>query len=72
MLVGWGARHFESEVLSGIFVGWVNDNAVLAGVRRHGYGQVLMTTLNLAANLDNDPIAVRLLHELVEHLLQRP
>lgn len=61
-------RAVQPDILAGLIGGWVNHPAVHTLQLRYGRGRVLMTTFALAEGLPGDPVAVAMLHDLVEHL----
>jgi hypothetical protein len=54
------------DVLSGIFYGWLNDNAVLAVQMNMGRGKLFLTTFRFDA-YGNDPYATRLLDAMIRY-----
>jgi hypothetical protein len=65
VLTGIPQRDYPTDVLAGMFVGWVHKPAVAAGIRRLGRGAVLATTFRLAGNLGDDPVATHLFAHLL-------
>jgi hypothetical protein len=59
----------QPDVLAGQVSGWINHPAAHTVRFRYGQGRVVMTTFNLAPALPADPVAVAMLHDLLEHLL---
>jgi hypothetical protein len=55
------------DVLSGIFYGWLNNNAALAVQVRAGRGRVFMTTFRFDA-YGSDPYATRLLDAMIRYV----
>ncbi len=55
----------EDEQIAGWFEGWLANPGVFALRRRHGQGQVLITTFRLADAYGRDPVATLLLNRLV-------
>jgi hypothetical protein len=53
------------DVMSGIFLGWVNKNAALTAGARIGAGRAIVTTFRLAGAYGKDEYASRLLDELI-------
>ncbi len=58
----------QPDVLAGQVSGWINHPAAHTVRFRCGQGRVVMTTFNLAPALPGDPVAVAMLHDLLEHL----
>lgn len=58
----------QGDVLAGLIGGWVNHPAAHTLQFRYGAGRVVMTTFTLAEALPGDPVAVAMLHDLLEHL----
>jgi hypothetical protein len=54
------------DVLSGIFYGWLNNNAALAVQMRAGNGKLFITTFRFNA-YGNDPYATRLLDAMIRY-----
>lgn len=54
------------DVLSGIFYGWLNNNAALAVQMRAGQGKLFVTTFHFDA-YGSDPYATRLLDALIRY-----
>jgi hypothetical protein len=48
--------------------GWVRHPAVHTVQFRYGRGRVIMTTFDLEDALPRDPVAVAMLHDLLEYL----
>jgi hypothetical protein len=61
-------RARQSDFLAGMVSGWVGHPAVHTLQFRYGLGRVIMTTFQLDQCLPRDPVAVAMLHDLVEHL----
>ncbi len=60
---------YQADFLSGMVSGWVRHPAVHTVRFRYGKGRVIMTTFAIAEGLrKGDPVAVALLHDLLEHL----
>ena len=57
----------SEDILSGIFYGWLNNNAALAVKANYGKGRILVTTFRFD-QYGSDPYATRLLHSLVSCL----
>jgi hypothetical protein len=53
-------------VLSGIFYGWLNNNAALAAQMRVGQGKLLLTTFRFD-EYGKDPYATHLLDSLIRY-----
>jgi len=54
------------DVMSGIFLGWVNKNAALMAGARIGAGRAIITTFRLAGAYGKDEYASRLLDEMIK------
>jgi hypothetical protein len=60
---------YHQDFLSGMVLGWVRHPAVHTVQFRYGRGRVVMTTFAIREGLQQrDPVAVALLHDLIEHL----
>jgi hypothetical protein len=59
----------QSDVLAGQVSGWVNHPAAHTVRFRYGQGRVVMTTFDLSHALPDDPAAVTMVHDLLEHLV---
>jgi hypothetical protein len=59
----------QPDVLAGQVSGWINHPAAHTVRFRYGQGRVVMTTFNLAPTVPGDPVAVAMLHDLLEHLV---
>ena len=57
----------SEDILSGIFYGWLNNNAGLAVKANYGEGRILVTTFRFD-QYGADPYATQLLHELAAYL----
>jgi hypothetical protein len=55
-----------TDVLSGMFFGWINKNAVLMLSAKSGEGRTIITTLRLAHSYQRDPYARRLLDGMID------
>ncbi len=59
----------QDDFLAGMIIGWVRHPAVHTVQFRYGQGRVVMTTFAVEEGLrQKDPVAVALLHDLVDHL----
>ena len=58
----------QADFLAGTIAGWVNHPAINTLQFRYGQGRVIMTTFALERALPNDPVAVAMLHDLIEYL----
>ena len=58
----------QPDFLAGMVSGWVAHPAVHTVQFRYGLGRVIMTTFQLDQALPRDPVAVAMLHDLIEHL----
>ncbi len=65
-----GDAAFHDDLLAGMVCGWVRHPSVHTVQFRYGQGRVIMTTFALeeALALYGDPVAVALLHDLIDHL----
>lgn len=68
VIEGIEPRYWEEDVLSGIFVGWVQLNAAVVAQVRCGEGKVLITTLPLVSASKIDPMAAFLLDSLARYV----
>ncbi|HWQ15961.1 MAG TPA: glycoside hydrolase family 2 TIM barrel-domain containing protein [Roseiflexaceae bacterium] len=71
VILGIPQRDYPNDVLAGLCVGWIQEPAALAGVRRPGRGKVLVTTFRLARHLGADPAATHLFAHLVREAGKR-
>jgi hypothetical protein len=65
VLYGFTPLDFAFDVYAGLFVGWLHKPVPTIARRRMGEGEVLVSTFRLAQNLDNNPMAMYLFHELL-------
>jgi hypothetical protein len=65
VIQGVAAADYD-DVLSGIFYGWLNNNAALAVQMRAGSGKVFVTTFRFDA-YGSDPYATRLLDAMIRY-----
>lgn len=65
VLEGVKAEDFD-DVMSGIFLGWVNKNAALMLGAKVGEGRALITTFRLAENYGKDEYARQLLDAMIK------
>jgi hypothetical protein len=69
-IVGLRDWDFQNFVHSGQFVGWIHKPAAWIGERKYGKGHLVISTFRLGqACLDNNPLALNLMHSLVNLLL---
>ena len=59
----------QGDFLAGMVAGWVRHPAVHTVQFRYGQGRVVMSTFDLEDALPRDPVAVAMLHDLLEHLV---
>lgn len=59
---------FHNDFLAGQVSGWVQHPAIHTVQFRYGKGRVLMTTYPLQHRLSYHPLALAMLHDLVDHL----
>ncbi|HEX5082151.1 MAG TPA: hypothetical protein VFY40_08900, partial [Blastocatellia bacterium] len=64
VIEGVKAENYD-DVMSGIFLGWVNKNAALMIGGRSGAGRAIITTFRLAEAYGKDEYARRLLDEMI-------
>ena len=64
VIEGVKAENYD-DVMSGIFLGWVNKNAALMVGARSGAGRAIITTFRLAGAYGKDEYARRLLDEMI-------
>ncbi len=64
VIEGVKAENYD-DVMSGIFLGWVNRNAALMVGARIGAGRAIITTFRLAGAYGKDEYASRLLDEMI-------
>jgi hypothetical protein len=62
---GFSPRDFALDVFSGLFVGWLHKPIPTIARRRVGRGELLISTLRLAKNLEANPLARHLFAELL-------
>ena len=58
----------QPDLLAGMVSGWVGHPSVHTAQFRYGRGRVVMTTFALEEALATEPVAVAMLHDLVEYL----
>jgi hypothetical protein len=58
----------QRDFLAGMVSGWVGHAAVHTVQFAYGKGRVVMTTFGLEEMLDEDPVAVAMLNDLVEYV----
>ena len=68
VIVGLSPRHFAGDVHAGLFVGWLHHVVALIAERRMGEGHLLISTFHLSAHLHTHPVAMVMLHDLVEYV----
>jgi hypothetical protein len=66
VIQGVRAGHYK-DVLSGIFYGWLNNNAALAVQMRAGRGKLFVTTFRFH-EYGSDPFATRLLDSIIRYV----
>ncbi|MBK9707621.1 MAG: hypothetical protein IPO77_11610 [Acidobacteria bacterium] len=64
---GIATDHFD-DVMSGIFLGWVNKNAAFMVQTAVGDGKTIITTFRLAENYEKDEYSRHLLNEMINLL----
>jgi hypothetical protein len=62
---GFSPRDFAQNVYAGLFVGWLHKPIPTIARRRVGRGELLISTLRLAKNLEANPLARHLFAELL-------
>ena len=65
---GFAPREFASDVFAGLFVGWLHKPVPTIARRHLGRGELLVSTFQLAKNLETNPLAKHLLQELLKIL----
>jgi hypothetical protein len=60
---------YHGDILAGQIGGWVRHPAAHTVQFRLGAGKVIITTFNLLKTLGASPVAVAMLHDLVDHLM---
>lgn len=60
---------YHDDILAGQIGGWVRHPAAHTVQFRLGVGKVIITTFNLLKTLAASPVAVAMLHDLVDHLM---
>ena len=65
IISGFSSRDFAFNVYAGLFVGWLHKAVPTIAKRHVGQGEVLISTFQLAKNLDNNPLAMYLFAELM-------
>lgn len=70
IIVGLPFRNLavQADFLAGTITGWLNHPAIDTLQFRYGQGRVIMTTFALERALPGDPVAVAMLHDLIEYL----
>ncbi|MFN8472694.1 MAG: glycoside hydrolase family 2 TIM barrel-domain containing protein [Anaerolineae bacterium] len=59
----------QGDFLAGMIAGWVHQPSVHTVQFRYGRGKVIMSTFAFKEALPRDPVAVAMLHDLVDHLM---
>jgi hypothetical protein len=65
VLTGFAPHEFALDVYAGLFVGWLHKPAALVAHRRYGRGRLLACTFRLGSQLDTNPLAGRLVTNLL-------
>ena len=65
---GFAPRDFALDVYAGLFVGWIHKPIPTIARKRIGRGQLLTSTFRLTHNLEVNPLALYLFHELLSLL----
>jgi hypothetical protein len=60
---------YFSDVLAGMFYGWIRDNAGVLVQAKAGKGKLLICTFSLAGTYNSDPYATYLLDALVNYVI---
>ena len=68
VLEGVAFDHWDKDVFSGIFVGWLHSPAAVVAQFRSGKGRAIITTLPLRSASDHDPMARFLLASLARYV----
>ncbi len=66
---GFAPRDFALDVFAGLFVGWLHKPIPTIARKRAGRGQLLISTFQLTKNLETNPLARFLLHELLKMIV---
>jgi hypothetical protein len=61
-------RAVRGDILSGMISGWVGHPATHTVQFRYGKGRVIMTTFGIEQSVPDDPMAVAMFHDLIDHL----
>jgi len=61
-----------SDVLAGVFYGWIHSNVATLVQARCGKGRLLICTFSLGTTYGTDPYATYLLDALVQHVVSGP
>lgn len=64
----WEDTRIQPDILAGQITGWLGHPAAHTLQFRYGQGRVIMTTYRLREKLASHPVAVAMLHDLVDHL----
>jgi hypothetical protein len=65
---GFAPRDFSRDVYAGLFVGWLHKPIATIARKRMAQGEVVISTFQLSRNLETNPLALYLLHELIQLL----
>ena len=58
----------QADILAGQVAGWLHHPAAHTVQFRYGQGRVIMTTFRIQETLSYHPLAVAMLHDLIDHL----
>ncbi|MEW5870042.1 MAG: sugar-binding domain-containing protein [Chloroflexota bacterium] len=70
LILGFAQRDFSLDVFAGLFVGWIHKPVPVIARRRVGRGALIISTLRLAHNLAQNPLADHLFRELLDLILK--
>src|SRR4029078_10229977 len=68
VIVGFAPPHFEADVHAGLFVGWLHTTVALVGEQHFGSGRLLISTFQLNAHVESNPVASVMLRDMLEYL----
>jgi hypothetical protein len=61
-------RAIQADILAGMVSGWVGHPAAHTVQFRYGKGRVILTAFGIEHRLPDDPVAVAMFHDLIDHL----
>jgi hypothetical protein len=68
VIVGFDPPHFEADVHAGLFVGWLHTTVALVGERQFGSGRLLISTFQLNAHVESNPVASVMLSDMLGYV----